>query len=304
MKRKDCQRQRWWKSREEMRAHPYSTAVFVILRLVVVAMLVVNLLERDYESAFICVLSLILFLLPTFIEKRLRIQIPTLMEMVILLFIFAAQILGELQNYYTQYPYWDTMLHTANGFICAAFGFSLIDILTRNRQEKFRLSPLYVSLVAFCFSMTVGVLWEFFEYGMDLLFLTDMQKDTVIRSMASMTLSSDDGIAVLRDIATVTVNGETLRIDGYLDIGLHDTMADLFVNFIGAVVFSVLGFFYIRHRGKGRSGRVLTWLLPRIPEEDVSSAPAQESPSAAIDETAASTETPPIDTPDSGENVP
>lgn len=296
MKGKDRQTQRWWrKSKEEMRAHPYSTAVYFILRLVVAAMLVVNLLERDYESAFICVLSLILFLLPTIIEKRLRIQIPTLMEMVILLFIFAAEILGELQNYYTQYPYWDTMLHTTNGFICAAFGFSLIDILTRNRQEKFRLSPLYVSLVAFCFSMTVGVLWEFFEYGMDLLFLTDMQKDTVIRSMASMALS-DDGIAVLRDIATVTVNGEALSIDGYLDIGLHDTMADLFVNFIGAVLFSVLGFFYIRHRGKGRSSRLLTWLLPRIPEEDGSS--------AAIDERAASAEKSPADTLDSGENVP
>lgn len=283
MKKTERSKQRWWlKSKEEMRAHPCMTAVYFILRLIVLAMLVVNLLERDYESAFICVLSLFLFLLPAFVEKGLRIDIPTLMEVVILLFIFAAEILGELQNYYTQYPYWDTMLHTANGFICAAFGFSLIDILTRNRQEKFRLSPLYVSLVAFCFSMTVGVLWEFFEYGMDLLFLTDMQKDTVIRSMASMTLSTDNGVAVLRDIATVTVNGETLAVDGYLDIGLHDTMADLFVNFIGAVVFSVLGFFYIRHRGSGRSGRLLHWLLPRLPEEGESH----------------------VNTPDSDQNVP
>ena len=283
MKKTERSKQRWWlKSKEEMQAHPCMTAVYVILRLIVLAMLVVNLLERDYESAFICVLSLFLFLLPAFVEKGLRIHIPTLMEVVILLFIFAAEILGELQNYYTQYPYWDTMLHTANGFICAAFGFSLIDILTRNRQEKFRLSPLYVSLVAFCFSMTVGVLWEFFEYGMDLLFLTDMQKDTVIRSMASMTLSTDNGVAVLRDIATVTVNGETLAVNGYLDIGLHDTMADLFVNFIGAVVFSVLGFFYIRHRGRGRSGRLLHWLLPRLPEEGE----------------------PHVNTPDSDQNVP
>ena len=298
MKKKDCQRQRWWrKTEEELRAHPYVTAVYLILRLIVVAMLVVNLLEQDYESAFICVLSLVLFLFPTFLEKRLRIEIPTLMEMVILLFIFAAEVLGELQNYYTQYPYWDTMLHTANGFICAAFGFSLIDILTRNRQEKFRLSPLYVSLVAFCFSMTVGVLWEFFEYGMDLLFLTDMQKDTVIRSMASMTLSTDNGVAVLRDIATVTINGETLNVDGYLDIGLHDTMADLFVNFIGAVVFSVLGYIYIRHRGSGRSGRVMTWLLPRIPDEGNESAEKAVSEEPPTKKSSA-------DTPDVGKNVP
>ena len=256
-----------------MRARPVLTAVYFVLRLIVVAMLVINLLEKDYESAFICGLSLILFLFPAFIEKRFR------MEVVILLFIFGAEILGELQNYYGQYPYWDTMLHTTNGFVCAAFGFSLIDILTRNRQEKFRLSPLYVSLVAFCFSMTVGVLWEFFEYGMDMVFQTDMQKDTVIRSVVSMKLTSDGSATALRDISSVIVNGERLPVEGYLDVGLHDTMADLFVNFIGAVVFSVLGYFYIRHRGKGRSGRVLSWLLPRIEEDSH----ADGQPSSAED---------------------
>lgn len=271
-------KQRWWrKSKEELKNHPALTAVYFILRFIVVAMLVVNLLEKDYESAFICGLSLILFLLPAFIEKRFRIEIPSLMEVVILLFIFGAEILGELQNYYGQYPYWDTMLHTVNGFICAAFGFSLIDILTRNRQEKFRLSPLYVSLVAFCFSMTVGVLWEFFEYGMDTVFLTDMQKDTVIHTVATVKVLPDGSITVLRDISSVTVNGQSLNVGGYLDIGLHDTMADLFVNFIGAVVFSVLGYFYIRHRGKGRSGRVLGWLLPSVPEEEILPRPPEET---------------------------
>ncbi len=281
MKKKDGTKQRWWrKSKEEMRSRPYATAVYFILRLIVVIMLAVNLWERDYESAFICILSLISFLLPTFIEKRFRVQIPTLMEMVILLFIFGSEILGELQNYYTQYPYWDTMLHATNGFVCAAFGFSLIDILTRNRQEKFRLSPLYVSLVAFCFSMTVGVLWEFFEYGMDVVFLTDMQKDTVLRSIASMTLSADGTVVVLQDVSALAVNGQELGVAGYLDIGLHDTMADLFVNFVGAVLFSVLGYFYIRHRGRGRSGWLMHWLLPSLAEEAQSVAdgdPADEN---------------------------
>lgn len=278
MKKTDGIKQRWWrKSKEEMRSQPYATAVYFILRIIVLMMLLVNLWERDYESAFICVLSLILFLLPAFIEKQFRVQIPTLMEVVILLFIFGAEILGELQNYYTQYPYWDVMLHTTNGFVCAAFGFSLIDILTRNRQEKFRLSPLYVSLVAFCFSMTVGVLWEFFEYGMDVLFLTDMQKDTILHSIASVDLSSDGTVVVLRDISTVAVNGQTLPVSGYLDIGLHDTMADLFVNFVGAVVFSVLGYFYIRHRGRGRSGWLMKWLLPSLAEEAESAAKEETS---------------------------
>ncbi len=260
--------QRWQRAKAHIRRHPTTAAVYFILRLIVVGMLVINLLERDYESAFICGLSLVLFLLPAFIERRFRVDIPSLMEVVILLFIFGAQILGELRNYYGQYPYWDTMLHTVNGFVCAAFGFSLIDILTRNKQEKFRLSPLYVSLVAFCFSMTVGVLWEFFEYGMDVLFLTDMQKDTVVQSVATVGLDSHGRMTVLQNIQSVSVNGQELAVKGYLDIGLHDTMADLFVNFIGAVVFSFLGYFYIRHRGKGRSGRVLKLLLPSVAEED------------------------------------
>lgn len=278
MKKKDGTKRKWWRrSKEEMRSRPYATAVYFVLRFIVLAMLMVNLWERDYESAFICVLSLILFFLPAFIEKQFRVQIPTLMEVVILLFIFGAEILGELQNYYTQYPYWDTMLHTTNGFVCAAFGFSLIDILTRNRREKFRLSPLYVSLVAFCFSMTVGVLWEFFEYGMDVLFLTDMQKDTVLHSIASVALSTDGTVVALQDISTLAVNGQELAVAGYLDIGLHDTMADLFVNFVGAVIFSILGYFYIRHRGRGRSGWLMKWLLPSLAEEAESTAEEERS---------------------------
>lgn len=266
-KKTDRQRRRWWRgSREEIRRHPYLTAVYVILRFIVIVLLVANLMERDYESAYICVLSLVSFMLPAFVQRRFRVYIPSLMETVILLFIFCAEILGELQNYYGQYPYWDTMLHTVNGFICAAFGFSLIDILTRNRQEKFRLSPLYVSLVAFCFSMTVGVLWEFFEYGMDVIFLTDMQKDTVLHSLATVQLRRDGTVEVLRDITTATVNGRELGVGGYLDIGLHDTMADLLVNFVGAVMFSILGYFHIRRRGQGRGGKLMAWLLPSTAE--------------------------------------
>ncbi len=229
-----------------MRAHPVLTAVYFILRLIVAAILVINVVQGSYESAFICGLSLVLFLLPSFLEHKLRVDIPSVTEIIILLFIFAAEILGELSNYYAQYEYWDTMLHTVNGFLCAAFGFSMVDILTRNKQEKFRLSPLYVALVAFCFSMTVGVLWEFFEYGMDVIFHTNMQKDTVMQ------------------VIPVGALGTHSPEEGYLDIGLHDTMADLFVNFLGAVVFSILGYVYIRRRGEGRSGRLLRHFLPEL----------------------------------------
>ncbi len=252
--------------REQARQHKATFIVYVVLRLIVLAILALALVRRDYESAFICGLVLVLFLLPGFVSKNFGIQLPTVLEIVILLFIFAAEILGELQNYYVQFAYWDTVLHTINGFVCAAFGFSLVDILCRNKQEKFRLSPMYMALVAFCFSMTVGVLWEFFEYGMDTFFHLDMQKDTVIHSLRSVNLdpTGQGRVTTVENISSVVVNGQELGLGGYLDIGLHDTMGDLFVNFIGAVVFSVIGFFYIKHRGKGPASQLAEQFIPRI----------------------------------------
>ncbi len=256
--------------RTQIREHKVVFAVYVALRMIVIAALVLAVLRADYESAFICALVLVLFLLPNIIERTLRIDIPNTLEVLILLFIFAAEILGELQSYYIHFPYWDLILHTINGFVCAAFGFSLVDILCRNNKEKFNLSPLYMALVAFCFSMTVGVVWEFFEYGMDCFARTDMQKDTIIHALHTVTLdpTTTNTVISVENIQTVTVNGVDLALGGYLDIGLIDTMNDLFVNFIGAVVFSVIGFFYIKYRGKGRAGRIARHFIPTLLEEN------------------------------------
>ena len=160
-----------------------SKAVLILyfaLRLIVGGLLIYHIFRGNYESAFTCALALVLFVLPALLERRLHIDLPNTLEIIILLFIFAAEILGELQSYYITYPYWDTMLHTTSGFLTAAIGFSMIDILNRNSRTKFHLSPIYCAVAAFCFSMTVGVLWEFWEFTMDRLFLMDMQKDTII----------------------------------------------------------------------------------------------------------------------------
>lgn len=253
-----------------IRQQPAVFAVYVVLRLIVVAELVLSILRGEYESAFICLLVLILFILPFFIQQNFGIQLPTPLEIIILLFIFAAEILGELEGYFITYPNWDTMLHTTTGFLCAATGFALIDILNRNSRIKFQLSPIYVALAAFCFSMTVGVLWEFFEFGMDRLFHLDMQKDTVVQSITSVMLDPTNGNTpvTIDGIHSVAVNGNDLGFDGYLDIGLYDTMEDLFVNFIGAVTFSVIGYFYIKHRGKGKLARAFIPTLSEQEEQD------------------------------------
>lgn len=253
-----------------IRQQPAVFAVYVVLRLIVVAELILSILRGEYESAFICLLVLILFILPFFIQQNFGIQLPTTLEIIILLFIFAAEILGELEGYFITYPNWDTMLHTTTGFLCAATGFALIDILNRNSRIKFHLSPIYVALAAFCFSMTVGVLWEFFEFGMDRLFHLDMQKDTVVQSITSVMLdpTNSNTPITIDGIHSVAVNGNDLGFDGYLDIGLYDTMEDLFVNFIGAVTFSVIGYFYIKHRGKGKLARAFIPTLSEQEEQD------------------------------------
>ena len=268
--------------RSAIRRQPVVFAVYLVLRLIVLASLVSAILRQEYESAFVCVLVLFLFILPFFIQKNFGICLPSTLEIIILLFIFAAEILGELQSYFIQYPYWDTMLHTTNGFLCAAVGFSLIDILNRDAKIKFTLSPVYVALAAFCFSMTIGVLWEFFEFGMDRLFHMDMQKDTIVHTISSVMLDpTNSNIPITIDgITSVAVNGRDLGFTGYLDIGLYDTMEDLFVNFIGATVFSVIGYFYLKHRGEGKFAKAF---IPTIeetnkePDSDHVKEPSQEA---------------------------
>ncbi len=228
--------------------------IFLILQGLVIVTMVRSFFRGDYESILVCALTTVLLLMPAFIERTLKVKFPTTLTVIILLFIFAAEILGEINAYYLKFENWDTILHTINGFLCAAIGIGIIDLLNTSKKTSLNLSPIYVAVAAFCFSMTVGVLWEFFEYGADLYLGTDMQKDTIIQTINSVDLNPGGGNVpvTIDNITEVQVNGEILPVNGYLDIGLHDTMFDMFVNFIGAFVFSVIGYFYIKAKGKGK----------------------------------------------------
>ncbi len=252
---------------ERIKKHKFVFAVYLILRVVVIAILISSLVNKRYENAFICVLALVLFMLPDIIQKSLKIKFPSALEVLVILFIFAAEILGELNSYYINVPHWDTMLHTINGFVCAAIGFSLVDLLNRHKKIKFELSPAFLVVVAFCFSMTIGVLWEFYEFGSDMLLHTDMQKDTVIQRIDSTYIdpTKSNKVVSISDISETTVNGEELPVDGYLDIGIIDTMKDLLVNFVGAVVFSIIGYFYIKRRGRSK---IAKQFIPFMDEND------------------------------------
>lgn len=258
--------------RHSLRHKRLVTGVYLALRLLVILIMIAQFFNRNFENVFLCLLTLVLFVMPATLERKLNIDLPDTLEIIILLFIFAAEILGEIQSFYTAFPYWDVVLHTLNGFLCAAIGFSLVDLFDRSERFSLTLSPAFMAIVAFCFSMTVGVLWEFFEFFMDQVLLFDMQKDTLLHTISSVTLdpAGANNTVVVGSITGVTVHTSAgsvpLALDGYLDIGLVDTMTDLIVNFIGAVIFSVIGFFYVKQRGHGRFARRF---IPRIlPEKD------------------------------------
>lgn len=247
--------------------------VYVLLRVMVVVTLIRCIFTKNYQSAAICVLVLILFLLPAFIEDIMDVTIPPLFQAIIFGFIFAAEVLGEIDHYYVKIPAWDTILHTINGFLFAAVGFSLIYLLNR-KSKNFNLSPLYLALVAFCFSMTIGVLWEFFECGMDLLFNLDMQKDFIVKTFGSVTLDPTHSQTVIKVedvVRTVitTASGEEFVVEGgYLDIGILDSMKDLLVNLIGAVVFSVIGYFTLKNSKSSKVTENLVIMPKDHPEKE------------------------------------
>lgn len=234
--------------------------IYLILRVLVIIVMVRQIFLQEWNNVFLCILTLILFLVPSFIERKINVELPDALQIIILLFIFSAEILGEINEYYLTIQHWDTILHTINGFLCAAIGFALIDILNRKEFIYITLSPVFVALVAFSFSMTIGVLWEFFEYGMDSTLKTDMQKDKIVSTISTVNLNPNgkNVPVVVKNIDKTKIeitnkNGENEEIvidGGYLDIGLNDTMKDLIVNFIGAIVFSIIGLLYIEDRDK------------------------------------------------------
>ncbi len=257
--------------REKQKASKASFILVTILRLLVILSAVRHTMRGEYEAMATCILVLALFFVPAVMEDRLKMDIPPIFEGIIYLFIFSAEILGEVNHFYVRIHGWDSMLHTTNGFLCAAVGFSLVYLLNRNHRG-IMLTPLYMTLMAFCFSMTVGVIWEFFEFGADRFLGKDMQKDFIVDSFHSVTLDTtgQQTPILVEDITSTTIHTKTGDITingGFLDIGIIDTMKDLFVNFIGAIVFCTFGFFYCIEKENGeklsRKGKIAKGLMLR-----------------------------------------
>lgn len=233
---------------KEYKRKPTLYKIFFILRFIVIVALVRQALLRNYEHVFLCALTLLLMFAPYFLESVFHISLPEVLEIILLIFIFAAEILGEVHSFFTKIPHFDTMLHTISGFLIATLGFSLVYLLNESSRVTMKLSPLFLTIVGFCVAMTVGVLWEFFEFSMDVLFASDMQKDTVINNINTVLINPQglNDVVSITNIKEVVIDGVKLPVNGYIDIGLIDTMKDLFADLVGSLSFSILAYVYLK----------------------------------------------------------
>ena len=247
--------------------------VYLVLRFFVILCMVDQGFRGNWNNVVLCLATLILFIMPSILSKKFKVDLPNTLEIIEYLFIFSSTILGEIQNFYGVFAHWDTMLHTLNGFLCAAIGFSLVDILNNHDNFHITMTPGFVALVAFSFSMTVGVMWEFGEFAVDRYLVKDMQKDRIVNRISSVKINenNENEPIIIEDINKIEIysnnNKDIYTIEGgYLELGLIDTMKDLFVNFIGAIIYSILGYLYIKNRDEYKFAERF---IPRLKKSNI-----------------------------------
>ncbi|SHH01189.1 hypothetical protein SAMN02745245_00328 [Anaerosphaera aminiphila DSM 21120] len=181
-----------------------------------------ELVKSDYVLMILqCLVGMVIIFLPSRVEKKYGIDIPDIMEIIYFIFLFCAIYLGEVRNFYYKVPYWDVILHVFSAIMLGALGFVIVDFFNNYNKLHLNLSPFFVSLFAFCFALTCGVVWEIYEYLADHILRTNMQK-------------------------FMTASGEILC--GHAALG--DTMKDIIVDFIGALFIVVIGFIHLKKEEK------------------------------------------------------
>lgn len=165
-----------------------------------------------------CILGVIAMLLPGLLQKKLRINIPSNMLILYTIFLYAAIYLGEVKSFYYNVPNWDNILHTFSGAMIGAIGFSFVTLLNKTEKVPMNLSPLFVAVFSFCFAVTLGVVWEFYEFTFDGLLGLNMQK-----------FALENGTQLIGRAA------------------LTDTMIDLFVDAVGALIMSIIGYISLKY---------------------------------------------------------
>ena len=225
-------------------------ALFIIF-LLTFSTLIYTFIIGDWMKIGLTFSALVIYLIPSFISYKFKLHFPAALEITYYLFVFASLILGEVFAFYGPFPFWDIVLHFLSGFVIAGIGFSLEKIVNKDQKSR-----LFTLVFAFCFSMTIGAMWECLEFAFDMTARTDAQKDAHVRQISTITLQRDGGNRPVRldDIEKTEIylkSGEIVTIDeGLLDIGIMDTMKDIYVNLAGAGMFCILGAFYLKDNHK------------------------------------------------------
>lgn len=213
-----------YKDRSLDRADRIQLYVSYALQFILLGQMVLSLLQQNWLPFFLAGGILLLTLVPTVIRRSYEVYLPLEFDLITILFIFASLFLGEIRSYYERFWWWDALLHTASGLVMGILGFALVYVLNRERRTELTMSPFFIGLFSFSFAMTIGVVWEIFEFAMDSFFGMNMQKS-----------------------------------------GLVDTMGDLIVNTVGALVSSVAGYFYVRGGDSLLLDRLVRRFLERNP---------------------------------------
>ena len=200
-----------------------------MLRAAIVCLALWKLCHGRWGSFGLCMLTLALCDVPSLVEDVMKLRVGALIDVVASLFAVSANICGEILGFYLRFPWWDVMLHVIWGFLAGLLGCAFLEALQGTELRKYA-----AALAALGFAALSGILWEFFEFTMDAIFVWDMQKDAWLPSVNSVLLNPD-GVN-----AAVTVAPETVVVDGVLwpgllDPGLRDTISDLFLNFLGSL---------------------------------------------------------------------
>ena len=193
---------------DDYSGHWQIQAITIILKLALLIGAVLSFVGGHLEAAVVTLGIFTITFLPIFLGSRFKVKIPPIFDLLAVIFIFASLFLGEVRGYYVRFWWWDLVLHTSSGFLLGILGFLLVYVLNEKEELDLDLNASFVALFAFAFAISFGVFWEIFEYFMDAMFGTNMQKS-----------------------------------------GLQDTMWDLIVNSMGALVISILGWWYLREKG-------------------------------------------------------
>ncbi|MDD4351565.1 MAG: hypothetical protein PHU71_01090 [Candidatus Gracilibacteria bacterium] len=164
--------------------------LYYLLKSLIAAGFLLSLVRQEWQTSFMIALILLLTFTPTLLRKRYKIYLPLAFDLFVIVFIFLSLFLGEIYQYYHRFWWWDLYLHANSSILSGILGFMLIYFLNAQKKVGLRMNTFFVALFAFTFAISIGVLWEVFEFCMDTFFGLNMQKSGLLDTMTDLILNT------------------------------------------------------------------------------------------------------------------